>query len=179
MTYDALRCANCLGQRSTVRMSSHGRQGAKGEACACSCGPDHGGGRSSPALARCLGSPRAGLTSLWHQSAPILRRPNLAVHADREPSSCGGITGPSTASAPVRSVPAYVHLAPAGGCLALASQSAHRLSIRAMRRSLLRYPLQPMPAACRANFGRRHPERKPSRFRFLFPAALPIGSSRR
>jgi hypothetical protein len=65
----------------------------EGEACACSCGPDHGCGRSSPALARCLGSPRAGLTSCRHQSAPILRRPNLAVHADREPSSCGGITG--------------------------------------------------------------------------------------
>lgn len=45
----------------------------------------------------------------------------------------------------VRAAPACVHLAPAGCCLALASMSALRFSIRAMRGSLLRCPLQPPP----------------------------------
>lgn len=66
----------------------------------------------------------------------------LAFDADREPPSCGDITGTGHRFGASR--PGLRARRAGGGCLALASKSALRLSIRAMRGSLLRYPLKPI-----------------------------------
>jgi len=87
--------------------------------------------------------------------------------------------GPGTASAPGPSRPGLCAPRADGGLSRPCVQECAPFFDPRHDGSLLRYPLQPMPASCRANYGRRRPARKPSRPRFLFPAALPIGSSRR